>query len=130
MPANILLIEDDGDLRTEILEYLLRHHHRVSACDSIVDAREFLQNLGDDSLAPDIVVSDIKLTDGDGISFYIEQARRFPHVKWILMSGNHDLVRLGNDYKDLSGLPGCTIVDKPIPLRLLGRVIDDAERAA
>ena len=95
-----------------------------------MDAREFLQNLGDDSLAPDIVVSDIKLTDGDGISFYIEQARRFPHGKWILMSGNHDLVRLGNDYKDLSGLPGYTIVDKPIPLRLLGRVIDDAERAA
>lgn len=95
-----------------------------------MDAREFLQNLGDDSLAPDIVVSDIKLTDGDGISFYVEQARRFPHVKWILMSGNHDLVRLGNDYKDLSGLPGCTIVDKPIPLRLLGCVIDDAERAA
>ena len=130
MAAHILLIEDDNALRSEILDYLLRRRHRVTACASIEEAKEFLETISVDSVPLDTVVSDIRLPDGDGVSFYVENARRFPSVKWILMSGNHDLVRLGNELKGVSDLPGCAIVDKPVPLRLLDRFVQGSGRVA
>lgn len=126
MPSHILLIEDDEALRGEILEYLLRRRHRVTACGSIEEASEALDGTVDTANAPDTIVSDIRLPDGDGVSFYVANARRYPGVRWILMSGNHDLVRLGNRLKNLQDLPGCAVVDKPVPLRLLDRFIQTA----
>lgn len=130
MPAHILLVEDDDTLRCEILEYLLRRRYHVTACASIADATEALAHVVDGSIAPDTVISDIRLPDGDGVTFYAENARRFPNIKWILMSGNHDLVRQGNKIKGHPNLPGCAIVDKPMPLRLLDRVVQSSRRLA
>ena len=124
MTSHILLVEDDAALRIEILEYLLRRHHRVTACGTIEEAKEFLDHISEDAVPLDTVVSDIRLPDGDGVSFYAANARRFPGLKWILMSGNHDLVRLGNELRCLSDLPDCAIVDRPVPLRLLDRFVN------
>jgi len=128
MTNHILLVEDDEPLRREILEYLLRRRYRVTACASIEEASEALDGGGDGAF--DTVVSDIRLPDGDGVSFYVANARRFPATRWILMSGNHDLVRLGNRLKSLEDLPGCAVVDKPVPLRLLDRFIQTAHSRA
>jgi len=126
MTSHILLIEDDEALRGEILGYLLRRRHRVTACGSIEEASEALENASDPKTAPDTIVSDIRLPDGDGVSFYVANARRYPRIRWILMSGNHDLVRLGNRLKNLQDMPGCAVIDKPVPLRLLDRFIQTA----
>lgn len=124
MSAHILLIEDDGALRAEILEHFLRRHHRVVACSSIAEATEAIDPAGG-AMAPDAIVSDIRLPDGDGVKFYIDNASRLPNTKWILMSGNHDLVRVGNQIKAAGDLPPCAIVDKPLPLRLVDRFLQD-----
>jgi DNA-binding NtrC family response regulator len=126
MAANILLIEDDGALRTEILEHLLRRHHRVVACGTLAEALDALTGVSGHAIVPDAIVSDIRLPDGDGVHFYAEHARRFPNTKWILMSGNHDLVRVGNQIKSAgTDLPPCAVVDKPLPLRLMDRFLQD-----
>lgn len=126
MAANILLIEDDGALRAEILEHLLRRHHQVVACASLAEALDALTGASGPAIVPDAVVSDIRLPDGDGVHFYAEHARHFPNTKWILMSGNHDLVRVGNQIKNAgTGLPPCAVVDKPLPLRLMDRFLQD-----
>jgi DNA-binding NtrC family response regulator len=130
MTSHILLVEDDSALRVEILDYLLRRQHRVTACSTIEEAREFLARVSEDAVPLNTVVSDIRLPDGDGVSLYAENAPRLPGVKWILMSGNHDLVRLGNELKGQAGLPGCAIVDKPMPLRLLARFLSEGRPAA
>jgi len=130
MPSHIVLIEDDRDLRAEILEFLLRRRHRVTACASLQEATDALAHVEDKALAPDAIVSDINLPDGDGCNFYVANARRFPGTRWILMSGNHDLVRIGNRLKHLSDLPACAVIDKPVPLRLLGRFVDTDAQAA
>jgi DNA-binding NtrC family response regulator len=122
MPVQILLIEDDAALRTEILEPLVRRRHRVIAFGSLAEALEALDGPGGRS--PDAIVSDIRLPDSDGVSFYVENARRFPNTRWILMSGNHDLVRVGNQIKSAGDLPPCAVVDKPLPLRLMDRYLD------
>jgi len=128
MTADILLIEDDDDIRAEILEYLLRRCYRVTACATVEEASEALENVGG-ALAPDTIVADIRLPDGDGVSFYLANARRFPRTKWILMSGNPDLVRLGNRVRNLTHLPACAVIDKPMALRLLDRFIQTPQAA-
>ena len=124
MSAHILLIEDDHALRAEILDYLVRHDKRVTACGTLAEAREALRPGNGNFGRPDVVVADISLPDGDGASFYVENASRFPEAKWILMSGNHDLVRLADRLKENPDLPTCAVVDKPMPLRLMTRFID------
>jgi DNA-binding NtrC family response regulator len=109
---------------------MARRQHRVTVCAAIAEAEEFLGGIVDASLAPNMVVSDIRLPDGDGITFYFRQARRFPGMRWNLMSGNHDLVRIGNDFRVKSDLPGYSIVDKPILLRLRDRFIQNSRQAA
>lgn len=128
MPVQILLIEDDAALRTEILEHLIRRRHRVIAVGSLAEALEALDGAG--SAVPDAIVSDIRLPDGDGVSFYVDNARRFPNTRWILMSGNHDLVRVGNQIKSAGDLPACAVVDKPLPLRLMDRFLDAIQTGA
>jgi len=69
--THILLMEDDVEQRAEILEYMLRRRHRVTTCASISEAGEAL-----DGAVPDAVVSDVQLPDGDGVTFYGNNARR------------------------------------------------------
>jgi DNA-binding NtrC family response regulator len=130
MTRDILLLEDDSGLRAEILDYLLRRRHRVTACGTVAEATALLTLVSEGAVPLTTVVSDIRLPDGDGVSFYAENASRFSGVKWILMSGNHDLVRLGSQLKGRPGLPGCAVVDKPMPLRLLDRFIQEDRAAA
>jgi DNA-binding NtrC family response regulator len=122
MTAHILVIEDDADQRIEIVEYMRRRHYRVTACASVSEAGKAL-----DGATPDAVVADIQLPDGDGVSFYVDNAKRVPDARWILMSGNHDLVRLANELKAATGPPLCSVIDKPVALRLLGRFIEGNE---
>ena len=121
MSTNILLIEDDSALRAEMLDYLMRRKYNVTTCGTIAEADAAL-----DDGTPDTIISDIKLPDGDGVTFYVNNVLRTAGARWILMSANHDLVRLGNELKAVAHLPPCSIIDKPVPLRLLDLAIRTA----
>jgi DNA-binding NtrC family response regulator len=125
MPAQILVIEDEEDLRTEIVEYLVRRRHQPVGCGSLAEAAAALE-----TMTPDAVFSDINLPDGDGVSFCVNTAERFPGTLWLLMSGNGDLLRLGNELKSIGGEKLFSIVEKPVPLRLLDRFISGVRNAA
>ena len=115
----ILVIEDDAALRTEIIEFLVRRRHRPTGCGTLAEATAALE-----IMIPDAVLSDINLPDGDGVNFCMHNAPRFPATMWLLMSGNDDLVRLGGQLKGIGGAkPTFAIVEKPVPLRLLDRFI-------
>jgi len=118
----ILVIEDDEALRTEIVEFLLRRHHVPTGCATLAEATAALE-----TMTPDVVLSDINLPDGDGVNYCVSNATRFPAAPWLLMSGDEDLLRLGNRLKSIGGLmPSFAIVEKPVPLRLLDRFIGGA----
>jgi DNA-binding NtrC family response regulator len=70
------------------------------------------------------VVSDINLPDGDGVAFCRDMADTYPETKWVLMSGNADLVRHGNRART----GAFAVIDKPIPLRTLDRFVADASQ--
>ena len=113
---NILVVEDDADLRVEIVEYLERRHHRVTTCGTIAAARGVLAEMADTSLLQ-AAVCDVSLPDGDGVDFYVESAGRVPDCLWILMSGGHDLDRLDRQLNGTERRP--VVLEKPLPLRSL-----------
>ena len=121
MAATILVIEDDHDLRGEILDFLKRRLIAVRACESIAEAEQAILEM-----KPDIVLSDIRLPDGDGASFCMKHAGKFPEAKWLLMSGNRELVRQGNRLKNVAEAPPFAVLDKPVPLRFLATYIRSA----
>ena len=118
MGAQILVIEDDADLRTEMLDFLTRRLNTVRACETLAEAEELLLQM-----RPDIVMSDINLPDGDGASFCIAHSGNHRQAKWLLMSGNQELVRHGNMLKSVAETPPFAVLDKPVPLRLLDKFI-------
>jgi DNA-binding NtrC family response regulator len=125
MSAQILVIEDEDDLRSEIVEFLIRRHHRPIGCRTLAEAAAALE-----TMTPDAVFSDINLPDGDGVNFCMSTALRFPATLWLLMSGNDDLLRLGNELKRIGGEKLFSIVEKPVPLRLLDRFISGVRNAS
>ncbi|MBL8915383.1 MAG: sigma-54-dependent Fis family transcriptional regulator [Archangium sp.] len=70
--AEILLVEDERNLRSLFEDLLTARGHRVVTCESITAARESLKRR-----LPDAMVVDVKLPDGEGIALL---DRRVPAV--------------------------------------------------
>ena len=122
--STVLLIEDDVALREVMTSYLTRRGHRVTACGSVAEANRALVYFEAHGGPPDSVVADINLADGSGLNFYLRHAPRLSEVQWIVMSGDHELVRQAAAERS-NALPGCAVVDKPVPLRLLTRYLEE-----
>lgn len=118
---NILVVEDDADLRVEIVEYLERRRHRATGCATIAAAHEALdaQPAGRTFEA---AICDVGLPDGDGVRFFLDSVARTPGCRWILMSGSHDLSRLRDMLRGAATRP--VVLEKPMPLRTLNDVLD------
>ena len=125
MPAQILVIEDEEDLRTEIVEFLVRRRHQPVGCGSLAEAAAALE-----TMTPDAVFSDINLPDGDGVSFCVKHRRALSRHALAADVGNDDLLRLGNELKSIGGEKLFSIVEKPVPLRLLDRFISGVRNAS
>ena len=70
--VDVLLVEDDPDLRQLLLEELEDAGHRSTACSGIQDARAFLQ-----AQLPQLIVSDLRLPDGNGLTL-LENVKQLP----------------------------------------------------
>jgi two-component system response regulator HydG len=121
MAPRILAIEDDDALRIEMLDYLQRRRNHVRAVGSLADAKSALAEE-----RFDIVMSDINLPDGDGAVFCMANAGKHPGTTWLLMSGHSDLVQQSRQLKRDPEAPPFSVLNKPVPLR----VLDDFVRLA
>lgn len=121
MAPRILVIEDDDALRIEITDYLQRRRNHVRTAATLAEAAE---ELGREQ--PDIVMSDINLPDGDGAVFCMANAGKHPGTTWLLMSGHSDLVQQSRQLKRDPDAPPFSVLNKPVPLR----VLDDFVRLA
>lgn len=121
----VLIVEDDDDLRPELVEYLRRRGRRVSACGSLAAAREMLEKMLAKSAPPEHVISDVGLPDGDGLRLFSEFAPRLAGTRWLLMSGSHDIERLTKTLRSLVTPHPPVVIEKPFSLKLLQRFADD-----
>ena len=106
MPGNILLIDDEEQLRKLL--------SRIISLEGFTVEQAGTLKAGWASLAqkePDIVLCDVKLPDGDGVSFVKELKAKYPLVEIILLTafgnipdgvqaiknGAFDYITKGND---------------------------------
>lgn len=68
--AKILIVEDDDDLKNNILEHLTIEGHQIRGSSNGIDALEKLQ-----SFLPDIIICDIQMPIMDGIEFLKEKQK-------------------------------------------------------
>lgn len=80
--ANILVVDDDQDLREFIVELLVKDGYKVSAVSNISDS---LYKLKNDIF--DIVLLDLKLPDLNGAEGIDEIKKISPHSKVIILTG-------------------------------------------
>jgi DNA-binding NtrC family response regulator len=117
----VLIVEDEEDLRVEMVEFL-RRRHEVAACGTVQAAYDALTEAIANAQTPDVVLCDVGLTDGDGSDIYLEFAARLPNCRWIMISGYIQLDDLANKMARVPG-PAPTNVEKPVSLRLLQQLI-------
>ncbi|MGD9914664.1 MAG: response regulator [Rhizobiaceae bacterium] len=85
--AKILIVEDDESVRVLSARALERAGHQVEiSCDGAAGLTRIEAAAG----AYDLVVSDIRMPEMDGIEMAQEAARRFPGLKIVLMTGYAD----------------------------------------
>src|SRR6201985_3379835 len=100
MTVTVVVIEDEPATLELITGYLARSGHRVQGCTNLADARTAITNL-----RPQVIVSDVALPDGNGATFCMENWRRFPQAKWLLMSGQTDMLRESRSLASPAGGP-------------------------
>ena len=78
---DVLLIEPDTERCAAMIAHMTDRGDRVTTCLSAKDAEQVLVT---GTRPPDVIVSDVTLSDGNGLSFYLAASRRFPGIRWIV----------------------------------------------
>ncbi|MCH7413810.1 sigma-54 dependent transcriptional regulator [Belliella sp. R4-6] len=81
MEGRILLIDDETKLRELTAKYLGYEGYEVIEAENIHKAKSKI-NLE----APDLVICDVKLPDGNGVDFCIKSKNEFPDIEFILLT--------------------------------------------
>lgn len=125
MTSFVLIVEDDEDLRPELVEFLRRRGRRVRGCGSLAAARQALEETLAKRTAPQHIISDVGLPDGDGLGLFSEFAHRLPDTRWLLMSGSHDLDRLTKTLRHVVTPHPPLVIEKPFSLHVLQGFVDE-----
>ena len=86
MMRRALLVEDDGSIATVITAALKVEAFEVDRCDSIAERDRQLA-----SRTYDVMLTDVALTDGDGIADLTEVRRHYPGMPVIILSAQNTL---------------------------------------
>lgn len=81
--AKILLVDDDEILRESIQDILEDENHNTTSADN---PRTALQKLEREPF--DIILSDVKMPEMDGLSFLKEVKDRYPNIPIIMLTGH------------------------------------------
>ena len=80
-----LVVDDDPTVRAFVSSVLQRQHFETLEADGGNRAFEIVQSL---SGQIDLIISDIRMPDGDGLTFAEAVKKAFPSVPIILVSGD------------------------------------------
>ncbi|RHW16519.1 nitrogen regulation protein NR(I) [Sphingomonas gilva] len=86
MAGHILVVDDDEAIRLVVSQALKRHGHRVEQAESIAGLWAALE-----AGAPDALISDVMLPDGNGLDALAAVRARFPELPVIILSAQNTL---------------------------------------
>jgi len=117
LSGRILVVDDDAAIRTVVREALRRAGHVVETAGTVADMR---RSLG--SFAPDVLVTDVMLPDGDGLDLVPEILSLHPGLPVIVLSARNTLATAvrATEQGAFDYLP------KPFDLEELGRAVSGA----
>jgi DNA-binding response OmpR family regulator len=113
----ILVVEDEPGILEEIAAFLRRRHYDVATYADLTSAR---RALAEASSLPDVVVTDVKLPDGDGLDLVRELWASKSRPRLIVMTGHLDQ----DSAHDAREQGAEAVLMKPFPLRKLLQQID------
>ncbi len=86
MIEKVLIIEDDITLRLMLKTWLEKKGFKVHGVINIADAKKMINEY-----LPDLILSDLRLPDDNGISFLKWMKKEYPEVVFIMMTGYADI---------------------------------------
>ena len=115
-PRTILVVEDEGDVRTVVRRQLESMGHKVLVAEGATEALLLVQGPG----APDILLTDVVLGSGmNGIDLAAEARAARPHLAVIFMSGYTAVPEAQQKIRDT----GAPLLSKPFTTPQLERVL-------
>jgi CheY-like chemotaxis protein len=121
--ANILLVEDDAELRRALRLNLEGFGHTVAEAGDGREAMEVLR-----SVRADVVVTDLVMPGKEGLETIAELARDRPELPVVAMSGGGRIAPGGNLSVALR-LGARRVLVKPFPVADLNQAVADLTRA-
>lgn len=85
-PGRILVVDDDAAIRTVVREALRREGHEVEAAGSVAEQRKAMARF-----APDLLITDVILPDGNGLDLVPEMLADNPGMPVIVLSAQNTL---------------------------------------
>jgi DNA-binding NtrC family response regulator len=117
MPAKILILEDEMVVRLLLNEILTPAGYSVTEADSL---RALQACLEQEQPGPDVLLMDLHLADGDGMSALPEVKRRWPATRVVILTGDGTVEVAERAYK----LDDLFLLSKPIDPDMLTTVIE------
>ncbi len=114
--GRILVVDDDNAICVVVSEALRRAGHIVKIAGTIADRAALL-----DSFHPDILVTDVKLPDGDGLDDVNRIIERWPDMRVIILSAQNTL----NTAVRATEKGAFEYLPKPFDLNELARAVGD-----
>jgi DNA-binding NtrC family response regulator len=120
MSKRVLVVDDDATLRTSLVEALKEAEYEVSAAGGGAEALALL-----DRAAPEVVVSDVRMEDIDGLTLLRTLRSRAPEIDVVLMTAFDDMATVVTAMRD----GAVEFLSKPLDLHelrvVLARVFED-----
>ena len=117
LTGKILVVDDDPAICIVVSEALKRQGHIVRIAGSIAERREALP-----SFAPDVLITDVMLPDGDGLDDVGAILTQVPGLQVIILSAQNTL----NTAVRATGQGAFEYLPKPFDLNELSRAVAEA----
>ena len=115
--GSILVVDDDPAICVVVGEALRRQGHKVKTASSIRERSALI-----DSFAPDVLITDVMLPDGDGLEGVADILDRKPGLSVIILSAQNTL----NTAIRATEKGAFEYLPKPFDLNELSRAVGDA----
>lgn len=110
-PKVIFIVEDEGSIRLICKRLLARMGHAAIFAKDVLDATQKLS----DMKRVDLLVTDMRLPDGDGVEVIAKLLQKFPSAKVLVITGSPvPELRLGRLYE--MGFRERDILPKPFEI--------------